>query len=208
MSLVIAEKNLRLVGGLVAYAILAVIFFGIWRGMQRTTGRTTGRATGWLRSPWFYLVTSAIFFGLCYLSWKPLPQQFSPGSRTFMLLAGSLLYFPGMAFILWGRLVLGRNYFVSTSLGAQLFEGHKLVTTGPFAVVRHPMYFGLFISALGSILIYPTWTTLLFAAFAPSIILRARSEERTLQAEFGDQWQEYCRRVPIFFPRLFHGRSR
>jgi len=97
---------------------------------------------------------------------------------------------------------LGKNYFVSTNFGAQLFASHQLVTSGPFAIVRHPMYTGLMLAALGSLLIYPTWTTLLFAFFAPLISVRARREEAALVAEFGEQWHEYCLRVPAFFPLL------
>jgi protein-S-isoprenylcysteine O-methyltransferase Ste14 len=143
-----------------------------------------------------------LFLGLSYLGWLPLPQTFSPISRTWMLGLGSLLYFPGMSFVLWGRLALGINYFVSTGFGAQLFAGHQLVTSGPFAIIRHPMYTGLFLAALGSLLIYPTWTTLLFASFAPIIILRAKREEAVLMMEFGEEWQEYCKQVPAFIPRL------
>ena len=107
-----------------------------------------------------------------------------------------------MALVLWGRLALGRDYFVSTGLGAQLFAGQRLVTGGPYAIVRHPMYAGLTLAALGSLLIYATWTTLLFAIFAPLVFVRARREEQALRAEFGQQWEEYCRRVPAFLPRL------
>jgi protein-S-isoprenylcysteine O-methyltransferase Ste14 len=119
-----------------------------------------------------------------------------------MLALGSLLYFPGLSFALWGRLALGKNYFVSTGFGAQLFEGHQLITTGPFALVRHPMYSGLILMSLGSLLIYSTWTTLLFACIAPLITTRAFREEKILAAEFGEQWQEYHRHVPMFVPRF------
>jgi protein-S-isoprenylcysteine O-methyltransferase Ste14 len=118
-----------------------------------------------------------------------------------MLALGSLLFFPGLAFTLWGRLALGKNYFVSTGFGAQLFADHQLVTRGPYAIVRHPMYTGIFLAALGSLLIYCTWTTLLFACFSPALAVRARREETALAAEFGEQWADYCRRVPPFFPR-------
>jgi Cu+-exporting ATPase len=80
--------------------------------------------------------------------------------------------------------------------------GHQLVTQGPFAIVRHPMYSGIMLAALGSLLIYSTWTTLLFVCFAPLTIIRARREEAALAAEFGEQWQAYCKRVPAFVPRL------
>jgi len=63
---------------------------------------------------------------------------------------------PGLAFVLWGRLALGRMYFVSTSFGAQLYADHQLVTHEPFAIVRHPMYSGLIAAGIGSLLLYQT----------------------------------------------------
>jgi protein-S-isoprenylcysteine O-methyltransferase Ste14 len=118
-----------------------------------------------------------------------------------MLGLGSLVYLPGLAFVLWGRLALGKMYFVSTGFGAQLYANHRLVTRGPFAIVRHPMYLGLIAAALGSLLIYQTWTTALYVLFAPFVLLRARREEQLLATEFGEAWQEYCKHVPAFFPR-------
>ena len=193
---------IRWLGGLLAYLTLGVILYGLWRGMQRQPGRTTGRTGAWLRSPLFYLITSALFFGLCFLGWKPLAWQVSPASRAWMLAVGSLLYFPGMLLVLWARLALGKNYFASTGLGVQLFAGHQLVTGGPYAILRHPMYAGIILAAFGSLLLYTPWTTLFGACFAPLIRVRAWREERALEAEFGEQWQAYCYRVPMWVPRL------
>jgi protein-S-isoprenylcysteine O-methyltransferase Ste14 len=119
-----------------------------------------------------------------------------------MVAVGALLYFPGMAFVIWARFTLGRYYFVSTGFGAQLFADHQLVTNGPFAIVRHPMYVGLFLASIGALLLYFTWTTLFFAFFAPLLMFRARREEQVLSAEFGDQWAMYCQRVPMLVPHL------
>jgi len=196
------DSTIRWLGGLLAYGILGIILFGIWRGSKRQAGRTTGLNGTWLRSPWFYLASALLFFGITYFGWIPLSWKSSPQSRTWMLILGSLLYFPGMSFALWGRLALGKNYFVSTGFGAQLFEGHQLVTSGPFAIVRNPMYSGLIPAALGALLLYSTWTTLYFACFAPLLIVRARREEAALSVEFGEQWIEYCKRVPAFLPRF------
>ncbi len=202
MSIAKVDLVIRWIGGLLAYLTLAVIFVGIWRGTKRQAGRITGNAGNWLRSPWFYLITSAIFFGLCILGWIPLPWSVSPQARIGILMVGVVLFFPGILLVLWGRLALGRNYFVSTGMGAQLFAGQQLFTRGPFAIVRHPMYTGLILAGIGSLFIYFTWTTLLFALFAPMITLRARREEVALAAEFGDEWLNYCKRVPAFFPRF------
>jgi len=189
-------------GGLVAYSALGIVLYGVWRGTRRQAGRMVGLSGSWLRSAWFYLASTAFFFGVAYISWIPLPWQISPSTRQGMLVFGSLLYFPGMIFLVWARLTLGKNYFVSTGFGAQLFTDHQLITSGPYAIVRHPMYAGLILAATGSLLIYMTWTTLYFACFAPLMLVRARREEAALSAEFGKQWGEYCKHVPAFFPRL------
>jgi protein-S-isoprenylcysteine O-methyltransferase Ste14 len=200
MNLELVGVIIRWIGGLLAYATLGILLYGVWRGTQRKSGRTTGRAAGWLLSPGFYFLSAVLFFGVCYMGWIPLPWQISPQVRTWMLVIGSLLYFPGMTFVLAGRLTLGKYYFVSTGLGAQLFADHQLITKGPYALVRHPMYTGVFLSAVGSLLIYFTWTTLFLACFAPLTMLRALREEKVLAAEFGEQWQEYRRHVPMFIP--------
>ena len=196
------ESIIRWLGGLLAYTVLGIVLYGVWRGTRRQTGRTTGLAGSWLRSAWFYLVSSVLFFVIAYLGWKPLPWTVSQTARCWMFMLGSLLYFPGMCFILWGRLMLGKNYFVSTGFGAQLFKDHQLITIGPYAIVRHPMYAGLILAALGSVLLYFTWTTFYFACFAPLLLFRARREEQALAAEFGEKWTEYSRHVPAFIPRL------
>lgn len=199
----IFESILRWLGGLLAYAALALVMYGVWRGTRRQAGRTTGLNGSWLRSPWFYFVSCVLFFAIAYFGWTPLPWTVSASTRLWMLTLGALLYFPGMAFTIWARLALGKNYFVSTGFGAQLFKDHQLVTSGPFALVRHPMYAGLILAAFGALLIYFTWTTFYFACFAPLTIVRARREETALSAEFGEQWKDYCKRVPLLIPNLW-----
>ena len=197
-----AETIIQWLGGFLAYAALGIVLYGVWRGIQRQAGRTVGLAGNWLRSWWFYLASSLFFFGIAYWGWKPLPLTFSPTIQIVVLIIGALLYFPGMLFLLWARVTLGKNYFVSTGFGAQLFKGHQLVTSGPYVIVLHPMYAGLILAALGSLLIYTTWTTVYFACFAPLMFVRARREETALSLEFGENWREYCKRVPTFIPRF------
>jgi protein-S-isoprenylcysteine O-methyltransferase Ste14 len=184
-------------GGLALAATLASIFSGLRRGLRRPAGRASGRTAAWLRRPAFYAAASLGYFGLCARLWRPLPQRL-PASRRrgwLGLVVGALLYFPGLALTLWGRLALGRDYFVSTTSGVQLFAGHRLVTDGPFAWVRHPMYLGLSLASLGGLLLYRTWTWVFVALNIPVFILRARREEESLRAEFGAEWEAYAQRV-------------
>jgi len=156
-----------------------------------------------LRAPWFYVAASAVYFGLCYLIWRPLPWPLSTATRAFCLLLGSLLYFPGLGLVLWARLTLGRMYFVSSTSEAPLYADHRLITTGPFAIVRHPMYLGLLLTGLGGILIYWTWTFVFVAGHIFGLVFRARREEEALSAAFGQEWETYRLRVPAWIPR-FH----
>ena len=191
-------------GGTLAFVTLTVILIGLIRGAQRKVGRVQGYDSKILHSPWAFLFIYVLYFVICYLGWSPLPWMIFKQTNFWLLGVGSLFFFPGMALVLWGRLSLGKNYFVSTGLGAQLFSGHQLVTGGPYAFVRHPMYLGMILAFWGSLLIYGTWTTLfLVCTNTPAVIIRSRREEKVLAAEFGELWQEYCRRVPAFIPRLF-----
>ncbi|MBL8056640.1 MAG: isoprenylcysteine carboxylmethyltransferase family protein, partial [Anaerolineales bacterium] len=191
----------RWVGGLGLLALLAVIFHGLWQGAGRPAGYSAGRFPGWLRSPIYYLFSLIIFFGGCALLWQPIPLSWPDSARAAALLFGSVSFWPGLGLAMWGRLTLGRMYFVSTALGAHLFAGHQLVMQGPYAIVRHPMYVGLTATVLGGLLIYRTWTWVLLLVLPIVLGLRARREEQALRAQFGAAWQAYCRRVPAFVPR-------
>ncbi len=186
--------------GVFALGVLAYLLWSILRVAKRPTGAGVGTQLGWLHSPLFYIAASAIFFGLCIVLWIPLPPL--PGADGIAIL-GALLCFPGLAFVLWGRLGLGNMYFVSTGFGAQLFAGHCLITRGPYRFMRHPMYFGLLLAGIGGLLLYQTWTGVVFVVCGLGVIRRAFREEEVLAKEFGAEWKEYSRRVPMLFPRFF-----
>jgi protein-S-isoprenylcysteine O-methyltransferase Ste14 len=197
-----AERITGWVGGLAIALTLAVIFYGIWRGTRRAPGNSTGLSPDWLRRPSFYLFASLAYFGICYLLWRPLPLTFSLEARLACLILGSPVFMFGLGLVLWGRLTLGSQYFVSTPSGAQLFEDHRLVTRGPYALLRHPMYLGILLVGLGGILLYRTWTMVFVGLHFLGLMRRAWQEEQALAAEFGLQWQAYCRETPPFFPDL------
>lgn len=201
MTLDIVERWMRWAGAAAALACLMVALAGIARGLRRPRGRTTGLARKTLRLP-AYLLISVLFFGTCLLLWRPLPLTLSALTRIVALTLGTLLLFPGLALYLWARLTLGEMYNVSSSVGAQLYADHRLVTHGPFAFVRHPMYLGVIIASAGGLLIYRTWTLVFTTVTFLGLALRARREEQALSAEFGQQWEEYRQRVPGWIPRL------
>ena len=198
--LISVERSVRLFGSLAMLVPLSTILWGLFRGLGRSLGRKVGQPGRIMRAP-AYLAIGIPYFGLCALLWRPLPLTLSRPARLAALMLGALLYFPGLALVLWGRLTLGEMYNVSSSFGAQLYADQRLVTRGPFAYVRHPMYLGILIASSGGLLLYRTWTLVFMTLNFLALIVRARREEQALGAEFGEQWEAYCRQVPAWIPR-------
>lgn len=79
----------------------------------------------------------------------------------------------------------------------------RLATTGPYAWVRHPQYDGIVLVMIGFLLQWPTIPTLImFPILVFFYTHLARSEEREVAREFGDQWTVYATATPAFIPRL------
>jgi len=96
--------------------------------------------------------------------------------------------------------VLGEQW----SLAARVVEGHKLVTNGPYSVVRNPIYTGMLGMLLATGLAVSHWVGLVIAiiVFAIGTMIRVRSEEKLLREMFGQHFEEYARRVPAVIPFL------
>ena len=201
MSLVVAEWIIGVLGGVAVLSAAAAVVLGLRQSLRRPQRQASGLARRILSAP-IYLFGSAFYVIVCYLLWQGISIQPSVEQRIVMLAAGSLLYFPGLMLLIWARLTLGGMYNVSSGFGVQLYEDQSLITTGPFALVRHPMYLGWFMAALGGILIYRTWTPVFLLGNFPGLAWRARLEDKALAEEFGEEWEAYRRRVPGWIPRL------
>ena len=194
-----AERAARRLGVLVAIAAAGTALPGMIR-VVRERGPASGRPE-LVFTPLRLLLISAGWFGAAAASWQPIPV--SPGHRArWMLLAMGLgLYMSGMGLAVSGRLALGSSYRPSSTLGATLAPKHRLVSSGPFAIVRHPMYLGLALAAFGALAVYRTWSTVLFVVQVPVLVVRAHREEELLARAFGDAWDRYAARVPAWLPR-------
>jgi protein-S-isoprenylcysteine O-methyltransferase Ste14 len=95
---------------------------------------------------------------------------------------------------------LGKQWTVQ----ARLIRGHELVTEGPYGIVRNPIYLGMFglLIATGLAASRP-WTLLIaVVVFLVGNQIRIRAEEKLLRESFGEQFEDYARRVPAFLPRI------
>lgn len=103
----------------------------------------------------------------------------------------------GMAFTLWARVGLGRNWSATVTIK----EDHRLIRTGPYALVRHPIYTGLITCMAGTgIALGEVRHAIAFGLFATAYWLKSRIEERVLLVEFGDEYRRYQNEVPALVP--------
>ena len=160
------------------------------------------RPVAWWKQGVMILVGVGLGVGLFYYLWQPVVRLSGPRTSGVRI-AGLALYSAGFAFMMWARKTLGRNWGISTSLQAKLRDEHELVQTGPYALVRHPMYCGALLLAVGVVLVYPFWAVVILAgSMVLSLTMRARREEAALAARFGAAWDEYRKRTRFLIPYL------
>lgn len=131
-------------------------------------------------------------------SWWPLPA--STVGEVALAVVAVALAFASSWWSLRAVQTLGKQW----TYEARVIEGHELITQGPYAVVRNPIYLGMFGLMVATGLVFTTWWVLLIAVtvFLIGNQVRIRAEENLLREAFGSQFDEYARRVPAFFPWL------
>lgn len=129
------------------------------------------------------------------LGWKPLWVLGNTGITIAAILSAA-----GIAFAWWGRLHLGK--FWSNTITHK--EDHRVIDTGPYGIVRHPIYTGLIFGMLVTGVAIGLVTTILGAILISlGMWQKGRMEEVFLSKELGeDSYGAYCRRVPMIIPFL------
>jgi len=103
----------------------------------------------------------------------------------------------GAAFTVWARITLGRNW----SADVAFKQDHELIESGPYAFVRHPIYTGLLVMALGTAINYGEAVGFaLFLLLCAGLWWKARQEEQIMGKHFPDAYAEYKTRVRAIIP--------
>src|SRR5689334_21336966 len=139
------------------------------------------------------LVTFTAFFLLFSrrVQLGPLSHRFASADNPLRE-TGVFLTWIGVAIAMWARRHIGKNWSGLVTLK----EDHQLVCTGPYRWMRHPIYTGLLLAALGTALVLAEWRGLL--ALTCLIIvhtLKARREEALMVRHFGGAYEDYRRRT-------------
>ena len=153
---------------------------------NRTVGKPAGREEMWSR----FLVG----VGAALIFWRFNDAPGLTGNAGWALFGVTVC---GFLFAWWARLHLGRLW----SGRVTRKEGHRVVDSGPYALVRHPIYTGIILSASATGAAEARLAGLIGAAvIACGFWWRARLEERFLTAELGTAYESHARRVPMLIP--------
>jgi len=152
----------------------------------------------------FYLAIPAFLVCLHLLTFPLFPHPLlALAWLRYGLIA--LLLFVGLGFAVWSNIALrliGRGGPTDGFDKAITPRTQKLVTTGPYRYTRNPMAFGTFLCYIALGLILNSVVVLVFIAIIMpiSLVYIKRFEELRLARDFGDEFREYKKRVPMFFP--------
>lgn len=105
----------------------------------------------------------------------------------------------GTAVNIKGRYDLGKNW----ANHIKIYDGHTLITTGMYRVVRHPLYASLIWIAFAASIAYQNWFGVILTAaiFLPMMAYRAKQEEKLLTERF-KSYDAYAKTTPRFFPKI------
>jgi len=142
------------------------------------------------------MVVASMLMFKPYTAVGPLAARFAP-AVGWLPWFGFALTAAGCAFGVWARALLGGNWSAQVTLK----QGHELVRSGPYALIRHPIYAGFLAGLLGTALVIGEMRALL--AFAIALVAwfdKTRLEERFLLDKFDGAYVEYIRSVKRFIP--------
>jgi len=180
-------------------ALVALSAAVLWVRFRRGRSAEAGAQAGG-RSRLGMGLQAAGFFAVAVGPLRPTLQAGSAAALGQAVLV-AMLAGACIAMFLSAAIALGSNW----SFAARTRPDHDLVTWGPFATIRHPIYTGLFAMLLAGALAFGHWRGLILGLplFAYGSWIRVQSEERLLQARFGREYEAYAARVKRFLPGIF-----
>lgn len=148
------------------------------------------------------ILTILLAIVLLSTTWIPLPWLYRPLWRAGLwpFWIGAVLTVSGLLFAVWAREHLGRNWSRSVTIK----QDHELITTGPYAIVRHPIYTGSLAGFLGlAIAVSEVRGIIAFLLMFLVFWVKFSIEERWMRSQFGETYARYVRRTAALVPYLF-----
>jgi protein-S-isoprenylcysteine O-methyltransferase Ste14 len=181
----------------VPFAILWLAWLGYWFFAAFNVKRTQRRE----RIGSLLLNRGLLAIGALLLAFERQPlawlsERFLPLSMAFYWI-GLVMLATGLALAVWARRHLGRNWSGIVTVK----QDHELIRSGPYDLVRHPIYTGLLLAILGTAVAIGEWRGLIaFALIAAGFVLKFKTEERFMSETFGEQYARYRAEVRSLIP--------
>ena len=182
------------------FPVVWIAFLVYWRikaAGTKTTQRREPAASGILRVLAFLIVIV-----LLSTTRIPLPWLYHPLWRSgiWPFWVGAAVTVVGLLFAVWARHYLGGNW----SSAVTIKQGHELITTGPYALVRHPIYTGVLTGFLGTaIALSQVRGVIGFVLMLVVLWLKLRMEEEWMRSQFGETYAMYSHQTAALVPYLF-----
>jgi len=179
---------------IVGFVVFGAIFFLMAKRSRDKTRKADQRSI-------IAIFVQALAFAI---AWTIVRKPFTPflpidwRAQYFVAAIIVLLVLASLVLVTAAVRTLGKQW----SLQARVLEHHELIRRGPYRIVRHPIYTGMFGMLIASSLVDGHWLGLIIASvvYYLGTVIRIRSEEKLLREQFGSQYEEYVREVPAFIP--------
>ncbi|HUO14161.1 MAG TPA: isoprenylcysteine carboxylmethyltransferase family protein [Verrucomicrobiae bacterium] len=176
-----------------------IVFVAYWIFAARNTQRTEKKESfGWRYGIMLVVVLGfvLIFYGdadIGVLGHRVLHRGY------YVVVAGIALTWAGIALAIWARVHLGQYW----SGRITIKEDHKLISTGPYARLRHPIYSGLDLAVIGAAISIDRWGSVVGVCLViVGFSIKAKREEAMLTARFGEEFSEHARRTGFLLPKF------
>lgn len=179
---------------------LWIIFWGIWLiwGWITTRQRkVVMKGQGGFGPRWWLILIAAIYIVPNYYT-RTMSLSLWPHNDAVKGV-GLVLELMGLLFAIWARFHLGNLW----SGVAALREGHRVVDSGPYRLVRHPIYTGILLGLLGTFFVYCDLLLLMvLLGTGYGLAWKIRAEEKLLTDELGSEYLTYRRHTRMLIPWL------
>ena len=177
--------------------IAFLIYWPIKAVGTKTTQRLEPVASRILRALTFLIAIVLFSTTRIPLRWLYL-QPWPAGLWPFWL--GATVMVVGLLFAVWAREHLGGNWSSSVTIK----QGHELIATGPYAMVRHPIYTGILAGLLGTAIALSQVRGFIALALIVLVLrLKLRMEEQWMRSQFGETYATYANETAALVPYLF-----
>lgn len=151
----------------------------------------------------FSMIVSSLGLGYIPAVWifTDFLDGFDYSPNLILVIAGTIVLLASLRMFRLTHKALGKMW----SHSLDLREGHKLVTTGVYEKVRHPMYTAFWAWAVGAALLLPNFVAGFagIVGFGTLYFLRVGQEERMMQQEFGEEYEAYMKRTKRILPGIY-----